>query len=61
MLAFEFPMSEGRSAQFGDDNGIPVREEVKNYIEITYSPDPVLYLDVQNLKNGLLGDAFKFR
>jgi hypothetical protein len=62
MLAFgfEYPMSGTKSAQFADDGKGAINSEVRKYIEMTYSPDPIPVYDIQ-LKTGLLGDTLRFR
>ena len=62
MLAFgfEYPMSGTKSALFADDMYGGINLEVRKYIEMTYSPDPIPFNDVQ-LKIGLLGDSLRFR
>ena len=42
MLAFgfEFPMVDTKTAQFGDDSVGEIKNDIRKYIEATYSPNP---------------------
>ena len=43
MLAFgfEYPMCERKCAQFGDDGDGEIKEEIRKYVEITYSSNEI--------------------
>ena len=58
-FAFEYPMSGTKSAQFADDGKGSINSEIRKYIEMTYSPDPIPYNEVL-LHTGLLGISLRF-
>jgi hypothetical protein len=58
-FAFEFPMSGIKSAMFADDGKGESNSDIQNYIENTYSPDPIRNHDVQ-LSWEILGWMLRF-
>ena len=61
MLAFgfEYPMSDRMTALFADDSKGEMNAEIRKYIEITYSPNPILDYDIAISWN-LIGQAFRY-
>ena len=53
-FAFEYPMSGIYSARFSDDGKGVINLEIRKYIEMTFSPDPVPLYDIQ-INWGLIG------
>jgi hypothetical protein len=45
-FAFEYPMSGTMTAYFADDSKGEIKVDIRKYIKITYSPDPVTDFDI---------------
>ena len=58
-FAFEYPMSGLRSAQFSDDKVGEIKDDVRKYIELTYSPNPISSFDI-SVNWLLVGQALRY-
>ena len=61
MLAFgfEYPMSGTMTAYFADDSRGEIKAEIRKYIEITYSPNPITDFDI-SINWSLSGQSFRW-
>jgi hypothetical protein len=58
-FAFEYPMSDLKSAQFSDDKVGEIKEDIRKYIELTYSPNPISSFDI-SVNWLLIGQALRY-
>ena len=58
-FAFEYPMMGRKCAQFGDDKDGEIKEEIRNYIELTFCPNPIKNHQVM-LNWSVVGQAIRY-